>query len=135
MKILITLTFNAWALLVTPGCAIAQQLAMPAVPITVEAHVHDLEGSPVAHATVYLALPRYGYQENKGQKIEAQTNKEGVAIVSGTAQQDYAVSVEKSGYIGLKVRTAASTTKRVFRNTRSACRKSTWSFARFETQS
>jgi hypothetical protein len=98
MKILITLSFSAWALLVAPGCAIAQQLVMPAVPITVEAHVHDPEGSPVAHATVYLALPRYGYQENKGQKIEAQTNKEGVAIVSGTAQQDYAVSVEKSGY-------------------------------------
>lgn len=98
MKTLLTSTLAAWALLLSPGCVIAQELVMPAVPITVEAHVRDPEGSPVEHATVYLALPRYGYQENKGQKIKAQTNKEGVAIVSGTAQQDYAVSVEKSGF-------------------------------------
>lgn len=98
MKTLLTSALCGWALLVSPGCVIAQELVMPAVPITVEAHVRDPERSPVEHATVYLALPRYGYQENKGQKIKAQTNKEGVAIVSGTAQQDYAVSVEKSGF-------------------------------------
>ena len=52
MKTLLTSTLGAWALLVSPGCAIAQDLVMPAVPITVEAHVHDPEGTPVENATV-----------------------------------------------------------------------------------
>jgi hypothetical protein len=98
MKTLITLPFGALALLLAPGCAIAQQLVMPAVPITVEASVRDVDGRAVENATVYLALPHYGEQATRGQRVEAQTNKEGVATLSGVAQQDYGVSVEKLGY-------------------------------------
>jgi hypothetical protein len=98
MKTLITLTFGAWALLLAPGCAIAQQLVMPAVPIIVEASVRDIDGRAVENATVYLALPHYGEQATRGQRVEAQTNKEGVATLSGVAQQDYGVSAEKPGY-------------------------------------
>jgi hypothetical protein len=98
MKTLFTSTFGAWVLLFAPGCAIAQQLVMPAVPITVEANVRDVDGRAVENATVYLALPHYGAQATRGQRIEAKTNKEGVATLSGVAQQDYGVSVEKLGY-------------------------------------
>lgn len=98
MKTLITLTFGAWALLLTSGCAIAQQLVMPAIPITVEASVRDADGREVENATVYLALPHYGEQPTRGQRIEAQTNKEGVATLSGIAQQDYILSAEKPGF-------------------------------------
>jgi hypothetical protein len=98
MKTLITPTYCACALLLAPGCAIAQQVVMPAVPITVEARVRDVDGSAVENATVYLALPHYGEQATRGQRVEAKTNKEGVAMLSGVAQQDYGVSVEKLGY-------------------------------------
>jgi hypothetical protein len=97
MKNLLTSTLGAWALLVSPGCAIAQDLVMPAVPITVEASVRDPEGSPVEGATVHLTLPRYRLGD-KNQEAEAKTSKEGVALVSGIAQQDYMLSVEKAGY-------------------------------------
>lgn len=70
---------------------------MPSVPITVEVHVRDPDGQPVTGATVRLALPRYRLGD-KGQRAESNTNADGVATVSGTAQQDYSVSVEKPGY-------------------------------------
>lgn len=98
MKTLIALNFGAWALFLAPGCAIAQQLAMPAIPITVEANVRDVDGHAVENAAVYLSLPHYGEQATRGQRIEAQTNKEGIATVSGIAQQDYILSAEKPGY-------------------------------------
>ena len=97
MKTLLTLAFGSWALFSSPGCAIAQELVMPAVPITVEAHVCDPEGHPVEGATVHLSLPRYRLGD-KNQEAEAKTDKEGVATVLGIAQQDYAVSVEGAGY-------------------------------------
>lgn len=70
---------------------------MPAIPITVEVHVRDPEGHPVHDATVYLALPRYR-EGDRDQQSSARTNKDGMATVSGIAQQDYAVSVEKTDY-------------------------------------
>lgn len=70
---------------------------MPAVPITVEAHVHDPEGTPVENATVYLTLPRYRLGD-KNQESIAKTDKGGLATVSGIAQQDYILSTEKRGY-------------------------------------
>lgn len=97
MKTLLTSTLGAWALLVSPGCAIAQDLVIPAVPITVEAHVHDPEGTPVENATVYLTLPRYRLGD-KNQESIAKTDKGGLATVSGIAQQDYILSAEKPGY-------------------------------------
>lgn len=97
MKTLIALAFGAWALVFTSGCAIAQELMMPAVPITVEARVSDPEGRPIEDATVYLALPRYRLGD-KNQESIAKTNKEGIATVSGIAQQDYILSVTKPGY-------------------------------------
>ncbi|MDP1581384.1 MAG: carboxypeptidase-like regulatory domain-containing protein [Candidatus Didemnitutus sp.] len=97
MKTLLTLALVSWMLVLSPGCVIAQELVMPAVPITVEARVRDPEGLPVEDATVYLALPRYRLGE-KNQESSAKTDKEGVATVSGIAQQDYILSVVKSGY-------------------------------------
>lgn len=97
MKTLLTSAIGAWALLLSPGCMIAQDLAMPAIPITVEARVRDPQGLPVEDATVYLALPRYRLGD-KNQDSKGQTNKEGVATVSGIAQQDYKLSAEKPGY-------------------------------------
>jgi hypothetical protein len=91
------LAFCACTLSITAGCAFAQQLTMPSVPITVEAHVRDPNGQPVVGAMVHLALPRYRLGD-KGQRVDSITNVDGVATVSGTAQQDYSVSVEKTGY-------------------------------------
>lgn len=96
MKTLLTLSFGAWALL-SPGCIIAQELVMPAVPITVEVHVHDSEGFPVEEAIVHLALPRYR-EGDRDQKSEAKTDKAGMAMVSGIAQQDYILAAERDGY-------------------------------------
>jgi hypothetical protein len=70
---------------------------MPSVPITVEAHVRDTDGQPVAGAMVHLALPRYRLGD-KGQRVDSRTRADGVATVSGNAQQDYSVNVEKAGY-------------------------------------
>jgi hypothetical protein len=97
MKTLLTSALGLWALFLSPGCAIAQDLVMPAVPITVEASVRDPEGRPVEGATVHLALPRYRLGD-KNQQADAKTDKEGVATVSGIAQQDYILSAEKPGY-------------------------------------
>lgn len=97
MKTLLTSALGAWALLLSPGCVIAQELMIPAVPITVEAHVRDPEGSPVEDATVYLTLPRYRLGD-KNQESIAKTDKGGVATVSGIAQQDYILSATKPGY-------------------------------------
>ncbi len=97
MKTLLTSTLSIWALFLSPGCAIAQDLVMPAVPITVEARVRDPEGRPVEGATVHLSLPRYRLGD-KNQQTDAKTDKEGVATVSGIAQQDYMLSAEKPGY-------------------------------------
>jgi hypothetical protein len=97
MKLRLISTFCAWLFSLATGCTAAQELAMPSVPITVEAHVRDADGQPIAGATVRLALPRYRLGD-KGQRVESSTNADGVATVSGTAQQDYSVSVEKVGY-------------------------------------
>jgi hypothetical protein len=97
MKTLLTSTLGSWALLLSPGCAIAQELVMPAVPITVEALVRDPEGRPIEGATVHLALPRYR-DGDRDQKSEAKTDKEGKAIISGIAQQDYILAAERGGY-------------------------------------
>ena len=97
MKTLLTSALYACALLVSSGCAIAQDLVMPAVPITVEASVRDPEGSPVEDATVHMSLPRYRLGD-KYQASIAKTDKGGVATVSGIAQQDYMLSAEKPGY-------------------------------------
>lgn len=97
MKGLLTLTLCAWLLSLGAGCAFAQELAMPAVPITVEAHVHDRDGKPVEGATVNLSLPRYRMGD-KNEQASALTDREGVATVSGIAQQDYEVGAGKSGY-------------------------------------
>lgn len=97
MKSRLISAFCAWLLSISTGCAAAQELAMPSVPITVEAHVRDPDSQAVAGATVRLALPRYRLGD-KGQRIDSSTNADGVATVSGTAQQDYSVSVEKAGY-------------------------------------
>ncbi|MDP1581385.1 MAG: hypothetical protein Q8M02_14020 [Candidatus Didemnitutus sp.] len=70
---------------------------MPAVPITVEAHVHDPEAHPVEGATVHMSLPRYRLGD-KSQESIAKTDKGGVATVSGIAQQDYILSAEKPSY-------------------------------------
>ncbi len=97
MKLKLISAICALSLSLATGCAAAQELAMPSVPITVEAHVRDPDGQPVAGATVRLALPRYRLGD-KGQRAESNTNADGKATVSGTAQQDYSVSVEKAGY-------------------------------------
>lgn len=97
MRTLITLGLSGWALFLSAGCAIARELAMPAVPITVEARVRDPDGRAVEGATVHLSLPRYR-SGDKNQEAEAKTDNEGVATASGIAQQDYSVSVEKTGY-------------------------------------
>lgn len=97
MKLKLISAFCAWLLSLTNGCAAAQELAMPSVPITVEAHVRDPDGQPIGGVTVRLALPRYRLGD-KSQRAESITNADGEATVSGIAQQDYSVSVEKAGY-------------------------------------
>lgn len=77
--------------------AVAQEPAMPAVPITVEVHVRDPDGLPVKGATVHLALPRYRLGD-KDHHAETSTDESGIATVSGIAQQDYQVGVDKVGY-------------------------------------
>lgn len=79
------------------GCVVAQELAMPSVPITIEARVRDPDGNPVMGAKVRLALPRHRLGD-KDQRVDSSTNTDGVATVSGIAQQDYSVRVEKDGY-------------------------------------
>lgn len=97
MKHIRTLGFCACYLSITAGGAFAQELAMPAVPITVEAHVRDSDGRPVEDAVVHLSLPRYRLGD-RNQWADAKTNADGVATVSGVAQQDYQVGVDKAGY-------------------------------------
>jgi hypothetical protein len=76
---------------------IAQELMMPAIPITVEARVRDSDGNPVEGATVNLSLPRYRLGD-RNEKASALTNEQGLAIVKGIAQQDYILGAGKSGY-------------------------------------
>ena len=97
MKTMLTPALGTWALLLSSGCVIAQDLVMPAVSITVEARVRDSADLPVEDATVYLALPRYRLGD-KNQEAKAKTDKDGVATVSGIAQQDYILSAVKPGY-------------------------------------
>src|SRR5687767_14873311 len=97
MKKMLTVTLCTGLLSLTAGCALAQELAMPAVPITVEAHVRDADGKPLAGATVNLSLPRYR-KGDKNEQASAFTDQEGIAIVSGLAQQDYEVGAGKPGY-------------------------------------
>lgn len=97
MKTLLTSALGAWALLVSPGCMIAQELKMPAIPITVEVHVRDTEGNPVEGATVNLSLPRYRLGD-RNEKASAITNIHGTAIAKGLAQQDYKLGTGKNGY-------------------------------------
>lgn len=97
MKHLFALALCAYSLSIFAGCAFAQVLGIPSVPITIEAHVHDLDGKPVEGATVRLALPRYRLGD-RDQWSDATTNADGVARVSGVAQQDYEVDVDKAGY-------------------------------------
>ena len=67
------------------------------VPVTVRVKVLDPDGVAVEGATVYLSLPRYG-EGGRDQAIKSLTDRNGVATVSGIAQQDYTVSVGKPGY-------------------------------------
>ncbi len=94
---LISIMLCAWFLPLGAGCALAQELALPAVPITVEAYVSDPDGKPVEGAIVHLSLPRYRLGD-QNQWADSNANKEGLAVVSGVAQQDYSVSVSKTGY-------------------------------------
>lgn len=97
MKKMLTLTVCAWLLSLTAGCALAQELAMPAVPITVEAHIRDADGKPVEGATIHLVFPRYRLGD-KNQLTEGITDGDGITTVSGIAQQDYKIGVDKAGY-------------------------------------
>jgi len=97
MNTLIVTPLLACAFLMTTGCALAQEIAMPAIPITVKADVHDPEGNPVEGAVVHLSLPRYRLGD-RNEWVDAATNAAGMAIASGIAQQDYHVSVNKIGY-------------------------------------
>jgi len=97
MKTLIAIVLGSWAYLLASGCAIAQELMMPAIPITVEAHVRNSDGNPVEGATVNLSLPRYRLGD-RNEKTSALTNEQGLAIVKGIAQQDYILGAGKNGY-------------------------------------
>jgi len=97
MKIWRTLRMSAWLFLLTAGCANAQEFIFHDTPITVEARVFDPEGRPLEGAMVSLALPRYALGD-RGQRIEAKTNADGIATISGSAHQDYSISVSKPGY-------------------------------------
>ncbi len=97
MKHVLGLAFCACSFAISAGGVLAAELVMPAVPITVEVHVRNPDGSPVEGATVHLALPRYRLGDQY-QSAQSTTDREGTSIVSGIAQQDYVVSVEKPGY-------------------------------------
>lgn len=97
MKSRFLVALCTFSLSIFAWCAVAQELAMPAIPITVEAHVRDPDGLPVEGATVHLALPRYRLGDQY-QFAESTTDEDGVATVSGIAQQDYSLSVGKPGY-------------------------------------
>lgn len=97
MKTIFTMVAGTWFLCVASGCALAQELTMPAVPITVEACVRDPDGRPVSGATVHLSLPRYRMGDIN-QSTDGVTNKAGEVTITGVAQQDYGVSASKEGY-------------------------------------
>lgn len=101
MRQMFTLSIGSFFLMPLAGCAIAQQFALPAISITAEVRVFDPEKHPVEGATVNITFPRYqiGDQPRENyQSVDAQTDKEGLAVLSGTAQADYVVSVTKQGY-------------------------------------
>ncbi|MBI5382386.1 MAG: carboxypeptidase regulatory-like domain-containing protein [Opitutae bacterium] len=82
-----------------PGCALAQQLVVPPThPVTVRAYVHDPDGRPVEGATVTLSFTYYRGKESTGQSVRQETAKDGFAMVSGTAEAEYRIRTEKSGY-------------------------------------
>lgn len=85
------------SLLLASAQVSAQPLAMPAIPINVQVYVHDPDGMPVEDATVHLSLPRYR-EGDKDERASGKTDRNGVATVSGVAQQDYKIIAEKSGY-------------------------------------
>lgn len=97
MKTLTGLTLIASCGFSGPGCAIAQDLAMPAIPITVDVTVRDPDGRPVENVTVNLSLPRYRLGD-KNQKVSALTDTHGGVRLTGIAQQDYIVGAGKQGF-------------------------------------
>lgn len=96
---------NFWLSLIltvlATGCALAQQMTQPAVQITAEVRVFDPALQPIEGATVHATFPRYQIGDQareKYQEVTAQTNRDGIATLSGTAQMDYVISVSKAGY-------------------------------------
>jgi len=91
------LIVGGWLLCVSSGFVAAQQSVTPRVAVTIEALVREPGGKPVEGATVNLGLPRYGEGQND-ERNAGRTNADGVATVSGMAEQTFRVKVEKPGF-------------------------------------
>jgi len=97
MNKIMTMAGSVFLAFAATGCVSAEQLPMRAIPITVHVYVHDSDGKPVEGAQVHLFLPRYRLGD-QNQVADAFTNADGVAVATGTAQQDYQVGADKPGY-------------------------------------
>jgi hypothetical protein len=103
MRTTLLTIFYALSLTALPGCALAQQLVVPTHPITVQAFVHDPDGKPVEGATVVLGITHYRGNKITGSDVRQETSKDGIATVSGVAEAEYRVVVEKAGYYRTRV--------------------------------
>lgn len=65
--------------------------------VNVEVRVRDPEGKPVKDARAVLLLPRYG-DGRENAEVFGRTDRAGVCRLTGSADQDYEVGVEKEGY-------------------------------------